>query len=189
MRSSRDAEFTTFVATRSATLVHAAYRMCGDRDVAEDLVQTALEKAYQRWHGIELEDPYGYVRRVVLNQHLTRLRRKPWRERPVGGTDELDDWSAQTADPTTAVDHRITIETALAAHLTRRERHTVVMRYLEGRSEAETAAVLGVAVGTVKSTTSIALGKLRRSPYLRAEFCRTDMRTYVRGKRRDHSAR
>jgi DNA-directed RNA polymerase specialized sigma24 family protein len=65
--------------------------LCGDAESAEDLVQTALEKAYLRWDRIELEDPFAYVRQAVVNQHLSWLRRRPWREWAGGSAAELEE--------------------------------------------------------------------------------------------------
>lgn len=162
----RDEDFTAFVFARSARLVHIARMLCGDAGLAEDLVQTALEKAYLRWDRIELGDPFAYVRQAVVNQHLSWLRRRPWRERPIGTTTDLEFGPiAQVADPALGVQRRVALTSALN-QLTRRERATVVLRFVEDLSEAETAAILGVAVGTVKSTTSRALAKLRATPEL-----------------------
>ena len=162
----RDEDFTAFVLARSARLVHIAKMLCGDSGLAEDMVQTALEKAYLRWDRIELGDPFGYVRQAVVNQHLSWIRRRPWRERPTGGAAELDLGSTKhVPDPAIGVQRRVVLTSALAT-LTRRERATVVLRFVEDLSEAETAATLGVAVGTVKSTSSRALAKLRCSPDL-----------------------
>ncbi len=69
-KEQRDALFTEFVATQSAQLVHFAWLLCGDRGLAEDLVQTALEKSYLRWDRIELGNPFAYVRQAVANQYL-----------------------------------------------------------------------------------------------------------------------
>jgi RNA polymerase sigma-70 factor (sigma-E family) len=160
----RDEEFTAFVAARSAPLVRFARALCGNHLLAEDLVQAALEKVYVRWNRIEHGDPYGYVRQAVLNQHLSRLRRRLWREQPVGGPSELDlSCSGYVEDLGPAVHRRAAIESALVV-LTKRERSVVVLRYVEDLSEADTAVALGMAIGTVKSTCSRALSKLRRSP-------------------------
>ncbi len=168
---SRDEDFTAFVLARSARLVHFARMLCGDAGLAEDLVQTALEKAYLRWDRIELGDPFAYVRQAVVNQHLSWIRRRLWRERPSGGTAELDDEFGApppgriAADPLGRVEHRLAIAGALAT-LSRRERAVVVLRYVEDLTEAQTAAMLGVALGTVKSTNARALQKLRAAPEL-----------------------
>ncbi|MEV6287073.1 SigE family RNA polymerase sigma factor [Kribbella sp. NPDC051770] len=166
----RDEDFTAFVLARSARLVHIARMLCGDPALAEDLVQTALEKAYLRWDRIELGDPFGYVRQAVVNQHLSWARRRPWRERPSGHAAELEQQldlrgGRSVSDPAVAVDRRIALAGALAT-LTARERAVVVLRYVEDLTEAQTAATLGVAVGTVKSATNRALQKLRATPQL-----------------------
>ncbi|MEU8222563.1 SigE family RNA polymerase sigma factor [Kribbella sp. NPDC048915] len=162
---SRDDDFTAFVLARSARLVHFARMLCGDAGLAEDLVQTALEKAYLRWDRIEMADPFAYVRQAVVNQHLSWVRRRPWRERPSGDAVELDLLLEAEADQSGAVQRRVAIGAALAT-LSRRERAVVVLRYVEDLTERETAAVLGVAVGTVKSANARALDKLRAAPEL-----------------------
>jgi RNA polymerase sigma-70 factor (sigma-E family) len=162
---SRDDDFTGFVLARSARLVHFARMLCGDAGLAEDLVQSALEKAYLRWDRIELADPFAYVRQAVVNQHLSWVRRRPWRERPTGDAAEIDLLLEPTADPSGGVQHRVAMRAALAT-LSRRERAVVVLRYVEDLTERETAAVLGVAVGTVKSANARALDKLRTAPEL-----------------------
>ena len=167
---SRDEDFTAFVLARSARLVHIARMLCGDAALAEDLVQTALEKAYLRWDRIELGDPFGYVRQAVVNQHLSWVRRRPWRERPSGHAAELDQsLGSYVVDPGAAVDRKLAIAGALRV-LTRRERAVVVLRYIEDLTEAQTAATLGVAVGTVKSANSRALQKLRAAPELSGSY-------------------
>ncbi|HEY3555908.1 MAG TPA: SigE family RNA polymerase sigma factor [Kribbella sp.] len=162
---SRDDDFTAFVLARSARLVHFARMLCGDAGLAEDLVQTALEKAYLRWDRIEMADPFAYVRQAVVNQHLSWLRRRLWRERPSGDAAELDLLLEAEADPSGGIQRRVAMGAALAA-LSRRERAVVVLRYVEDLTERETAAVLGVAVGTVKSANARALEKLRSAPEL-----------------------
>jgi RNA polymerase sigma-70 factor (sigma-E family) len=172
---SRDEDFTAFVLARSGRLVHFARMLCGDAALAEDLVQTALEKAYLRWDRIELGDPFAYVRQAVVNQHLSWLRRRLWRERPSGSTAEMDEQGGYSLplqyadDPSSGVEHRIAIAGALAT-LTRRERAVVVLRFVEDLTEAQTAAVLGIALGTVKSANARALQKLRAAPELSGSY-------------------
>ena len=166
----RDEDFTAFVLARSARLVHIARMLCGDPALAEDLVQTALEKAYLRWDRIELGDPFGYVRQAVVNQHISWARRRLWRERPSGHAAELDQQLGRAvADPAAEVDRRMALSAALAT-LTARERAVIVLRYVEDLTEAQTAATLGVAVGTVKSSTNRALRKLRAAPHLSGSY-------------------
>jgi RNA polymerase sigma-70 factor (sigma-E family) len=170
----RDEDFTAFVVARSGRLVHIARMLCGDAALAEDLVQTSLEKAYLRWDRIEMGDPFGYVRQAVVNQHLSWVRRRPWRERPSGSATELDlALNRSVADPAGGVERRLVLTAALGT-LTRRERAVIVLRYVEDLTEAQTAAILGVAVGTIKSANSRALQKLRAVPELSA--------CYVEGK-------
>jgi RNA polymerase sigma-70 factor (sigma-E family) len=165
-RKERDEDFTAFVVARSARLVHIARMLCGDAGLAEDIAQSALEKAYLKWDRIEMRDPFGYVRQVVVNEHLSRLRRRPWREQPAGGSAEIDLETrrpAYVADP--AVSARTDLLVALGK-LTARERTVVVLRYVEDLTYEQTAEVLGIAAGTVKSTAARALAKLRESPEL-----------------------
>ncbi|TDW70987.1 SigE family RNA polymerase sigma factor [Kribbella pratensis] len=162
---SRDDDFTAFVLARSARLMHFARMLCGDAGLAEDLVQTALEKAYLRWDRIEMADPFAYVRQAVVNQHLSWVRRRLWRERPSGDPMDLEPWAGALSDSAGLSDRRLALLSALRL-LTRRERAVVVLRHVEDLSEGDTAAVLGVAVGTVKSSNARALRKLRAAPAL-----------------------
>src|SRR3954470_11756133 len=61
-----DAAFEAFVTARSHDLMRTAVLLTRDRGHAEDLLQTALVKAYRRWNRISGEDPYPYVRRILV---------------------------------------------------------------------------------------------------------------------------
>ena len=148
-----DASFEDFVAARSRHLLHAAHLLTGDRHRAEDLLQTALTRAYLRWDRID--EPEGYVRRTMVNAHTDWWRRKPWREQ---STDLVPD--VAVPDGSGAYGERDAVLTALAT-LSGRQRAVVVLRYYEGLSEAEIAAALGCSAGTVKSAASRAMAKLR----------------------------
>ena len=155
--------FRAYVAGRSPALMRTAYLLTGNRADAEDLLQTALAKTYLAWDRIrEREAVDGYVRRVLVNTQTSRWRRRKVDEYATG---ELPDRS-DGRDATDDVVLHDALWTALAG-LPKRQRAMVVLRYYEDLSEAETAAVLGVSVGTVKSTTSRALAKLRDSSGLR----------------------
>ena len=158
MTGELDASFSAFVAARSGHLLHAAHLLTGDRHRAEDLLQTALTRAYLRWDRID--DPEGYVRRTLVNAHTDWWRRKPWREQP---TDSLPEHPGP--DATSSYDVRDAVLAALAT-LSGRQRAVVVLRYYEGLSEAEIAAALGCSTGTVKSAASRAMTKLRAHPGL-----------------------
>jgi RNA polymerase sigma-70 factor (sigma-E family) len=155
--------FRAYVAARSPALLRTAYLLSGNRADAEDLLQTALAKTYLAWDRIrEREALDAYVRRVMVNAHTSRWRRRKIDEYP---TDDLPERGGQR-DPMEDLALHDALWTALAG-LPKRQRAAVVLRYYEDLSEAETAQVLGISVGTVKSTTSRALVKLRDAAGLR----------------------
>jgi RNA polymerase sigma-70 factor (sigma-E family) len=147
--------FVDFVAVRGQAMQRTAYLLTGDWALAEDLLQTALARAYPRWDRIVGDDPEAYVRRVIVNTWSSWWRRK-WRgETP---TEVLPE--PPGSDPFVDVDRREAVRRALA-RLPRRQRAVVVLRFHEDMSEAQVAALLGVSVGTVKSQASKALARLR----------------------------
>jgi len=155
--------FGDFIAARSPALVRSALLLTGDEALAQDLVQVALVKTWSRWARIARQDaPEAYVRRVLVSTFLTWNRRR-WRgERPVAALPDRCD----PRDEFAAADLREGVSAALRA-LPRRQRAVVVLRYLDDLSEAQTAAVLGCSVGTVKSQAAKALATLRSSSRLR----------------------
>jgi RNA polymerase sigma-70 factor (sigma-E family) len=154
----RDEEFGEFIRNRASPLHQNAYLLCGDWHLAHDLVQDTLVKAYQQWPRVRQADsPDAYVRRILLNEVRGRWRR---RER-VAAVARFPDGREPTApDATDEVVRRAGLLQALHA-LPLRQRATVILRYLEGMSERETAAALGCSEGTVKSQSARALGTLR----------------------------
>jgi RNA polymerase sigma-70 factor (sigma-E family) len=156
-------DFRSYVAARSPALMRTAYALTGNRADAEDLLQTALAKTYLSWTRIrEQEAVDGYVRRVMVNTRTSWWRRRRVDEHPTGELPER----AVGRDATADSDLHDALWTALA-DLPRRQRAMVVLRYYEDLSEAETAQVMGVSVGTVKSATSRALARLREASGLR----------------------
>lgn len=151
-----------FVAAQSAQLVHFARLLSGDLHRAQDLVQSALEKVYRVWRKREIEHPLAYARRAVLNQYLSEGRRRG-RETPVA--DPTDHHEQPTPDHAVGLVDRDALRSALAG-LTPRERAVIVLRYQQDLTEAATAEQLGIRVGTVKSTASRAMAKLRVAPDL-----------------------
>ncbi len=151
--------FDDFVRARRGALVRSAYLLTGDRDLAEDLVQAALERTHGGW--ARLSDPANaeaYTRKVMYHLQVSWWRRNRLAEsvtdeapepRPNGGPGEA-----------TGLTNRMTIHAALAK-LSPGQRAVLVYRYFEDRSEAETAELMGVHVGTVKSQTAKALVRLR----------------------------
>lgn len=157
-------EFHDYVAARGATLLRTAYLLTGNHADAEDLVQTALAKTYLSWRRIQDRGALdSYVRRAMVNTHISWWRRRKIDEYP---TDVLPEVPAP--DPTTRTDLRDALWKALG-RLPRRQRAAVVLRYYEDLTEPEVAQVLGVNVGTVKSTVSRAVAKLRESAEFRGD--------------------
>jgi RNA polymerase sigma-70 factor (sigma-E family) len=156
--SGRDEEFREFMRDRASLLHQSAYLLCGDWHLAHDLVQDTLVKAYQHWPRVRQADsPDAYVRGILLNEARTRWRRRD-RAMPVSRFPEGREPVAP--DATDDIARRAGLLQALLA-LPLRQRATIILRYLEGMSERETAAVLGCSEGTVKSQSARALGTLR----------------------------
>ena len=159
-------DFDEFVAARSPSLLTAAWLLTGDWHRAEDLLQTALAKAYLRWSSIHPGGQEAYVRRILMNTYATWWRRAWTSERPTRTPPEPPTRRSQDTQ-LEAVEMRQDLLRALA-DLTRRQRATVVLRFYFDLSETATAATLDCSVGTVKSQTSRALARLRQSPVLRS---------------------
>ena len=158
--AARAAGIEDFINTHSRALLRSAWLLTGNWASAEDLVQTALVVAWQRWNSIEADDPMAYVRRVLVNAYLRGQRRRWTLERPVA---EVPD--QETVDETSASDVRASVRAALA-QLPPKQRAVVVLRYFNDMSEAQTASALGCSIGNVKSQSSRALAKLRSAPGL-----------------------
>ena len=145
--------FDLLVEHRATSLLRTAYLLTGDWGTAEDLLQTALVKTWFRRDRVH--DKEAYVRQVMARTYATWWRRK-WRgELATGELPELPGRDAY-AD----VDARHALRRALA-ELPPRQRAIVVLRFYEDLSEAQVASLLGCSVGTVKSTASRALVRLR----------------------------
>ena len=144
--------FVEYVAAGRAALLRTAYLLTGQHDDAEDLVQVALVKAVPRWRRIS-DDPEPYVRRILLNENISRWRGRRWREHPADVLPE-----SAVADPD--LDRREVMRRALL-QLAPRQRAVVVLRYYDDLTERQTAELLGIRVGTVKSQSRDALTRLR----------------------------
>jgi RNA polymerase sigma-70 factor (sigma-E family) len=159
------ASFSSYVKARQPVLLRAARSLTANPSDAEDLLQTALTKTYVAWDRIEDHRALdGYVRRALLN-----TRTSQWRKRKVDefACDELPEPEPVPGGDDPA--ERQALHDAMwraIMKLPARQRAMVVLRYYEDLSEAQTAEVLGVSVGTVKSAVSRALGKLREDPEL-----------------------
>lgn len=149
-------EFREFVHARERSLTRTAYLLTGDQHLAEDLLQNVLGRMARRWDRIASRgSAESYVRTALYREYVSwrRLRRNA--ELPV---ETLPEQSA--GDFTDQITLRVALERAMA-RLTRRQRAVLTLRFYEDMSENETADVLGCSVGTVKSQTHHALGRLR----------------------------
>ncbi|MBZ5737561.1 SigE family RNA polymerase sigma factor [Nocardioides mangrovi] len=153
----RDTDFTAYLEARQARLLRTAYLLTGDQHQAEDLLQTSLAKLYLAWDRVRDRGSVdAYVRRIMVNENNS-LWRRGWRRRET---------ATDTVPETAPVHDRYDEGTgsavwAVVQTLPRKARAVVVLRYYEQLSEAETADVLGISVGTVKSQCSRALATLR----------------------------
>ncbi|MFK8847964.1 MULTISPECIES: SigE family RNA polymerase sigma factor [Streptomyces] len=156
--------FSSYVRARGPVLLRTARSLTANPSDAEDLLQTALTKTFVAWERIEDHRALdGYVRRALLN-----TRTSQWRKRKI---DEFACEEIPEPDPVPAPDpaEAQVLRDAMwraVLRLPARQRAMVVLRYYEDLSEAQTAEVLGVSVGTVKSAVSRALAKLREDPEL-----------------------
>ena len=152
--------FEDFVDSRGQALQRFGYALTGDWGLAEDLLQTALARAYPRWSRVRDDDPEAYVRKIMLNTWSSWWRRR-WRgEVPTSRLPEVTG-----PDRFAAADSRQALRSALAK-LSPRQRAVVVLRYHQDLSEAQVASLLGISVGTVKSQAAKALASLREQQAL-----------------------
>lgn len=159
MSAESDEEFRDFMRGRWPAMVRLAYGLTGDLGHAEDVAQAAFARAYASWSRVaRTGDPDAYVRKIVINENLSRFRKRRVTEDLVGAVPEGPGKADVTGDS----------EALLAAlrRLGPRQRAVIVLRYWMDMSEAETAAALNCSVGTVKSQASRALATLRGSAEL-----------------------
>jgi RNA polymerase sigma-70 factor (sigma-E family) len=149
------AELERFLAERADRLMRTAVLLSGSRDAGQDLLQTALERLLRHWRRLD-GDPEGYLRRTLYNLAADGFRRQGTLQRKL----LLLRAAEPPPDPTAVVDLRDALVRMLI-QLPPRQRAVLVLRYWEQLSEAETAAVLGLPEGTVKSAASRGLQRLR----------------------------
>jgi len=153
----KEAEFASFMARSAPALARTAWLLCGDTHQAEELVQHALMKTYLAWPKARQGEPLAYARRVLANVRIDGWRRG--RREVLMASDTLPDRSGgQSPADQHAERDRLTRALLL---LPTKQRRIVVLRHLEGLTEREVADAVGVSVGTVKSTASRGLARLR----------------------------
>ena len=149
-------DFDDWVAARGPALLRLAYVLTGSRADAEDVVQDALSRALPRWSRIStLDDPDAYVRRMVVNAHVSWWRRMRRREVPVESVRER----AVADGPST--EERDRIWRACRA-LPPDQRTAIVLRFYEDLDYADIAALTGVREGSVRSRVSRGMAVLRQ---------------------------
>ncbi len=154
--SEDDAAFRDYVLARGTALLRMAIMLTGNKADAEDLVQAALANTFLAWDKINDHAALdAYVRRAMVNTHISWWRRRRVEEFP---TAELPD--QVVADPARESDTAEVVRRALD-RLPERMRAAVMLRYFDDMTEPEIAAALGISLGTVKSTVSRAVARLR----------------------------
>jgi RNA polymerase sigma-70 factor (sigma-E family) len=153
MRAADEAAFRDYVAVRMERLRRTAFLYCRDWHTADDLVSTTLVKLYQHWERAQRADNLdAYVYGILAHAWLDE-RRRPWRrEQAVADLPErgIHDPSGHDADLL-----------ALLARLPRGRRAVLVLRFYCDLSVEQTAEILGLSLGTVKSQTARGLEMLR----------------------------
>ncbi len=150
------AAYSEFVTARSSSLFRTAYLVIGDYQLAQDLLQDSLVRSYVAWPRLrEVTNAEAYTRRIIVTTAISWRRRRSFHERPVDVVPET-----ATIDATDGIEARDELWHALSL-LPPRQRATVVLRFCEDLSEAQTAELMNCSVGTVKRQVFLALGKLR----------------------------
>jgi RNA polymerase sigma-70 factor (sigma-E family) len=155
-------DFSAYVAARGEALLRFAYVLTGSHADAQDVVQIALSRALPRWDRIRaVDDVDAYVRRMVLNAHVSAWRRFRRKESPV--PDVRPPRGALSPDPADAVLDAASDETVwlACARLASTQRVAIVLRYYEGLSFKEIADLVGCAEATARSRVFRGLGVLR----------------------------
>jgi RNA polymerase sigma-70 factor (sigma-E family) len=152
-----DHGFTDFVRDHGGALLRTASLLTADRARGEDLTQTALARAYAHWPRVQqADDPVAYVRKLLVNSHLSWLRRLTNTEQVIESVPDR----ADAADLQAAHAQADELRTALR-ELSPRVRTAVVLRYFDDLSEAETARLMGCSTKTVNNSVGRGLAVLR----------------------------
>lgn len=152
------ASFDEFFASQRVPAVRFAYLLCGDATAAEEIAAEALAKICAVWRRRDISDPVAYLRRSLVNEVRSRVRRRVLERR------QLSRRADQVQEPLLAdraVDHQALVAALLSLPL--HQRAPIVLRFFEDLSEHETAEVLGKDIGTIKSSVSRGLARLRQT--------------------------
>ncbi|MET7284796.1 SigE family RNA polymerase sigma factor [Streptomyces sp. NPDC005573] len=165
-KQARSEEFQSFMTGRWPRLLRTAFLLTGEQHAAEDLTQSTLEQAFSSWRRVgAADDPEAYVRRVMINMHARKHRRRLKEFLAPRDDSGLVHDVPDTGDRIAQADDRSALLKALA-QLPPRQREAVVLRYWEDLTETQTARAMGCSVGTVKSNAAKGIAKLRAIPAL-----------------------
>jgi RNA polymerase sigma-70 factor (sigma-E family) len=163
VRSEDEAECREYVSARLEHLRRVAYLLCQDWHAADDLVSTVLLKVFMSWRRVRRADNVdAYVRGMLTNAWLDE-RRRPWRRERAEAT--LPERAVPEAEPVDSREIGALLET-----LSPRQRAVVVLRFYCDMSVEQTADLLGVSAGTVKSQSSRGLENLRNVALANGEW-------------------
>ena len=151
-------EFADCYRAEATACLGLAYALCGDRSLAEEVVADAFARTWPAFQEGRIDDVHAYVRRAVVNTMNGRFRRRAV-ERRHAAREATAPEPTSTGD-TGRVDDHADLWRALQ-DLPGPQRAVLVLRYLEDQSEQQTATLLGVRVGTVKSRTARGLARLQ----------------------------
>lgn len=155
-----ESEYEAFCRRHAARLGRVAYLLCGDRETARDIAQETLLDAYRHWRKVRAAaDEAAYLRRMLVNRHLSDLRRRRVLEVL---TDEAH---LPGVAPGDAVVDQDAMWRALGG-LSERQRAVLVLRHYEGLDDEAIAAALRCGRSTVRSLATRGLAALRQSPHL-----------------------
>lgn len=151
-----DDDFIEYAQARQHTLLRAAYLVCGDVRLAEDLLRDALVQLARQWDRVREEQPDLFVRRILYRAAVASWRKRP--HESVAATPAWDEpdqpWDAEEAE------RRLQVLHALDA-LTPRQRAVIVLSWFEERGEGDIAEVLGCSTLTVRAQADEAMARLR----------------------------
>jgi RNA polymerase sigma-70 factor (sigma-E family) len=155
-------EFERFAALEADALLRSAYLMIGDRGEAEDLVQECLLRLARKWPRVRsMEHPGAYARRVLFNLILDGGGGRAKRRTELSAI-QTADGHAGAQETTVALETRVELLQALG-ELPARQRAVLVLRYFADLPETEVATILDCPRGTVKSSSSRGLERLREA--------------------------
>ena len=155
-------QFEAFVRLRGPHLLRLAMLLTADAGAGEDLLQSVLEKLYGQWIKSPPDNPEAYTRAALV--HAARRSWRPRQSQPETPVAELPDRASGVGGDFALRDSLLVAMGVLSA----RQRTVIALRYFDGYSEVEVAAIVGSGVGAVKTHAHRGLRRLRDDPALAA---------------------